>query len=208
MERADSNLLDYLNLMNKELEILPKDFAIAMISLSKKISLQICKGLKYLHDLEIAHRDLKPENVLVFKNESDVIVKIADFDLLRFTNSTTKSTTSASTPRWAPPEALFPERFGMQGSRQDSISTDTRLIKGDIYSLGYLLYFIWKRKVPFEGVEGHPIVGKVLELVINKQLPLSISDIPYEKVIEKCWNLSIDDRPTIDWILKEIQELK
>lgn len=41
-----------------------------------KVTEQICKGLRYLHQFSVLHRDIKPENILV---AADDVVKIADF---------------------------------------------------------------------------------------------------------------------------------
>lgn len=44
------------------------------------MTLQLCKGLEYMHEKRIVHRDLKLQNILVTKNG---ILKIADFGLAR-----------------------------------------------------------------------------------------------------------------------------
>lgn len=50
--------------------------------------LQLCFGLKFLHDQCIAHGDLKPENILVYHNGTNsrapVTLTISDFDSLQF----------------------------------------------------------------------------------------------------------------------------
>jgi len=46
----------------------------------KKIILQICNGLKSLHDQDILHRDIKPANIILLK---DNLVKVIDFDISR-----------------------------------------------------------------------------------------------------------------------------
>ena len=45
----------------------------------RKILARIIEGLSYLHGKGIAHRDLKLENVLVFKENGEISVKLADF---------------------------------------------------------------------------------------------------------------------------------
>lgn len=54
---------------------------------SEKDSLSICKdilkGVEYMHDKNLQHRDIKPSNILVFKQNSRLTCKIADFGLSR-----------------------------------------------------------------------------------------------------------------------------
>lgn len=40
--------------------------------------LEICLGMKHLHDNQIVYRDIKPENILI---DSDGHIRIADFGL-------------------------------------------------------------------------------------------------------------------------------
>ncbi|KAJ1676060.1 mitogen activated protein kinase 2, partial [Spiromyces aspiralis] len=41
---------------------------------------QICRGLKYIHSVNVLHRDLKPGNLLV---NADCALRICDFGLAR-----------------------------------------------------------------------------------------------------------------------------
>jgi len=51
---------------------------------AKKYFLQICHGLKYLHDNRVVHRDLSPENILV---DQENTCKIIDFGMCLFVPS-------------------------------------------------------------------------------------------------------------------------
>ena len=44
---------------------------------------QVCRGLAFLHQLEIVHLDLKPFNILFANKEEDSVLKIADFALAK-----------------------------------------------------------------------------------------------------------------------------
>ncbi|AET40360.1 serine/threonine protein kinase DUN1 Ecym_5624 [Eremothecium cymbalariae DBVPG len=102
---------------------------------------QILGGLKYLHDKNIIHRDIKPENILLSirqrkftdelqlgpwdKNEIDIIVKIADFGLAKFTGEMQFTNTLCGTPSYVAAEVLSKAGYTS---------------KVDLWSAGVLLY--------------------------------------------------------------------
>jgi len=86
---------------------------------ARDILLQLCEGLKVLHDNKIIHRDIKPSNIMV---TNDGNVKLIDFDIARIKKDDAKEDTGyLGTKDYAPPE-----QFGFG-------ATDER---SDIYALG------------------------------------------------------------------------
>ena len=86
---------------------------------ARKILLQMCDGLKFLHGLGIVHRDIKPANMIL---QSGGIVRLIDFDAARTVKENQSTDTKfLGTKGYAPPEQYG---FGQ---------TDAR---SDIYSLG------------------------------------------------------------------------
>ena len=86
-----------------------------------KIFIQIVKGLKALHDLQILHRDLKSANVFLFKNGS---AKLGDLNVSKVAKLGL-GYTQTGTPYYASPEIW------------KDLPYDN---KSDIWSLGCVLY--------------------------------------------------------------------
>lgn len=85
---------------------------------AREILLQMCDGLKELHEQKIIHRDIKPSN-MILQGER---IRLIDFDAARiFKEGQETDTKLLGTKGYAPPE-----QFG-------SGQTDNR---SDIYSLG------------------------------------------------------------------------
>lgn len=89
--------------------------------LSRRIALQLCDVLSYLHSKQVIHRDLKPSNIMVTHNGRNV--KLIDFGLSD-TDSSSILKSPAGTASFAAPELT------------NGGSVDART---DIYSLGKIL---------------------------------------------------------------------
>ena len=89
--------------------------------LSRRIALQICDILSYLHSKQVIHRDLKPSNIMFTHNGRNV--KLIDFGLSDADSSSILKT-PAGTASFAAPELL-------NGGTVDA--------RTDIYSLGKIL---------------------------------------------------------------------
>lgn len=89
--------------------------------LSRKIALQLCDVLSYMHSKQVIHRDLKPSNIMVTHNGRNV--KLIDFGLSD-TDSSSILKSPAGTASFAAPELT-------NGSAVDA--------RTDIYSLGKIL---------------------------------------------------------------------
>src|SRR5271170_3610926 len=104
------------------------------------IALQICEGLRLIHEKGIIHRDLKTGNIMLCKRAGDTRVVLMDFGLARdFNEDANKSGSSPSAGKPAKtlpqmimgtPEYMAPEQFEAK-----PVSPAT-----DIYALGIILY--------------------------------------------------------------------
>nr|XP_039258501.1 serine/threonine-protein kinase/endoribonuclease IRE1-like [Styela clava] len=127
---------------NEKLENLLPTFSFKQ---KKILLIQLCHGLKYIHDNQIAHRNLTPGNVLLSLDGKNI--KIMDFGIskkfaLDEKKIITRSTGFNGTLGWVASEMCSDNRSkGFEA-----------WVKADIYSLGLLIYYIFTDgKHPYEG---------------------------------------------------------
>ena len=149
------------------------------------IFIQICKGLKTLHDRKIMHRDIKCANIFLFKNN---LVKIGDLNVSKIIKNNLHNT-QTGTPYYASPEVWDNKQYDF---------------KSDIWSLGCLLYELTCLKAPFRGTS--------MKMVYDKVMKGSYDPIPkfYSKalsgIIYICLQTNPICRPTCEQILNLIKE--
>ncbi|MGD0293785.1 MAG: serine/threonine-protein kinase [Terracidiphilus sp.] len=101
----------------------------------------IAEGLGAAHALGMVHRDIKPENVLMARDKSGWVPKIADFGIVATVESSTVYKTtrgSLLTPPYAAPEQW-------RGTRSSELDGRT-----DLYALGGVLFEMLTGQTVFE----------------------------------------------------------
>lgn len=154
----------------------------------KKMFRDVIKGVKYLHDMDIAHRDLKCENILIFKNNRAVVSDFGFSCSLLENANTFKCRTFCGSTAYASPELLR------------GIPYDPRC--NDIWSLGIILFTMLCGMMPFDDGNVTRMIEK--QLARGFTFPKTIHD-KISPTVKQCvcsiLEPNIDDRPTISKLL-------
>jgi eukaryotic-like serine/threonine-protein kinase len=109
-----------------------------------ELFIKICQAIQHAHQKGIIHRDIKPSNILVTLHDGIPVPKVIDFEIAKATQGdlTDKTIYTQFQQFVGTPAYMSPEQAEMSG-----LDVDTR---GDIYSLGVLLYELLVGKTPFD----------------------------------------------------------
>ncbi|KAL9655164.1 hypothetical protein ABK040_008939 [Willaertia magna] len=210
------------NILNIVMELLDcslKDFILQQLTLDLNLKLfillEITKGMIYLHSIKpfpILHLDLKTENILLRLNNNNNIlnIKICDFGLSQFKNTTSLLDDVIGTPRSIAPEILTKCLFSE---------------KSDVFSFGILIYEVLFMRIAYKNeynnmndllmdVANHqrrPTIPKDYKLFLLKD---SDKDEKEGKKLDRlvllmrhCWNEEPNERPTFKEIAEEIHQI-
>ncbi|CAF4050469.1 unnamed protein product [Rotaria sp. Silwood1] len=176
-------------------KLLHEDNLVLSWSQQQSISLQIAKGINYLHQLQpsVLHRDIKSGNFLLERAYEGYTVKVCDFGLAKTRNETSSRTSSshslACTLQWTAPEILRLEHY-----------TE----KSDIYSLGVVYWELITKQKPYDGYNDGVIRAFVLA---KERLPIpDTTPSTFCAVVEKCWAHSPNDRPNTSDLIGMIEK--
>ena len=142
-----------------------------------KIYRQTVEAINYLHQQNIIHRDLKPENIFLINNYKKVkILDTAIAGVLGYDHPD-KMLKRIDIPMFISPEQ----------ARGDSNINEL----SDIYSLGVILYFIYKRKLPFENTNSY---AEILQQIEQKPIPTIHYEKKLNQIIQKATQKKPEDR--------------
>ncbi|KAK8833826.1 hypothetical protein M9Y10_026488 [Tritrichomonas musculus] len=146
---------------------------------------ELSEAMKEVHSHGMIHRDLKPENVLL---DGSKHVKLTDFGvscIADVTGQAQSKTAGLGTLKFMAPELL-----------QESTHYDEKV---DVYSFGVVAFFI------LTGGELPRI--NIVEAAMGKKaaIPSCVNGVSRE-MINKCWELKPEERPSFEWIVEMIRK--
>ena len=159
---------------------------------------QIVTRIEYMHSKNLLHRDIKPDNFLIGKGNKRNIVYAIDFGLSKkYRDSQTglhipyrDGKNLIGTARYA----SINTHFGVEQSRRD-----------DIESLGYMMIYLMKGNLPWQGmVNSNPKkkYDKIKKLKIEVKLQDLCSGLPKEciKFIQYARDMKFEDKPNYNYL--------
>ena len=125
------------------------------------ISMQIIERIQWVHSKNIVHRDIKPDNFLIGRKDPNIIYLI-DFGL----SKKYKSSTTGKHIRFGFTGKLTGTvRFGsanaLRGGEQSR--------RDDLESIGYMIIYFMRGKLPWQGVTGNKKMEKYLKIYKMKK---------------------------------------
>ena len=144
-----------------------------------RIFIQLIKGLKSLHDLNILHRDIKSANIFLFSNGS---AKLGDLNVSKVTKNGL-TYTQTGTPYYASPEVW------------NDLPYD---YKSDIWSLGCVLYEMITLNLPFK-CNMKDLHKKIIKGEFKK-IPKGYSE-DLERIVHLLIQVNQDKRPNCKELL-------
>uniref|UniRef100_A0A3B4YVQ2 non-specific serine/threonine protein kinase n=1 Tax=Seriola lalandi dorsalis TaxID=1841481 RepID=A0A3B4YVQ2_SERLL len=145
---------------------------------------QICLGLKHIHDRKILHRDIKAQNI--FLTNGGMKAKLGDFGIARMLNNTMElARTCVGTPYYLSPEICESRPYNN---------------KTDIWSLGCVLYELCTLRHPFEGSSLRQLVSKICRGRYNPVPSRYSYDL--RLLVTQLFKVNPRDRPSVSSVLR------
>lgn len=175
-------------------EVLEKNWKLPPVK-ALNIMIQACEALNHAwKESRLVHRDIKPDNIMITE---DGDAKVADFGLARLTGEThqTENNVFKGTPKYVCPEMI----------RQEAVD-----FRGDMYSLGVVLYKMLTGNIPFNSADRLKLLKMHLETIPvtpsthSPDLPLELDSIIL-RLLEK----TADKRySSYDTLLQELIQVR
>jgi serine/threonine-protein kinase len=157
---------------------------------ANRILRQLCEVLQAAHAMGIIHRDLKPANLMVVDAETPYEkIKVMDFGLAKMVDPPDLNRVSVTGMDFAvgTPAYICPEQ--VRGEVMDH--------RGDLYSVGIILYELLAGRTPFEGNASMDVLlaHATEEPPTFKEIGVDWIPAPIEKVVRQCLAKVPEERP-------------
>ncbi|KKP24324.1 MAG: hypothetical protein SZ59_C0002G0170 [candidate division TM6 bacterium GW2011_GWF2_28_16] len=201
LEKCKYNLKDYIY----------KNMSTITVEQQQSLIKNMLNGIKEMHDRNIIHNDIKPDNMVL---NDDLKIKFIDFGFackLDENKDFCNLTKPVGSHFYLAPE--YYSYVGFTESKNDFDDGYKYYKSGDIYSLGWVIYFVisgksvtdlFKNSFPEMARvfnEGYEFVDE-LEKIDNE-----FGNNILEQIVKPCLNLNSEDRPTIYKIIEIFKDI-
>ena len=141
--------------------------------------IDLCLGLKVIHNSNLIHRDLKPENIFIDKYNK---VKIGDFGISIKLENTRYAKSQVGTFNYMAPEILKGEKYNN---------------KADIWALGCVIYELCTLNYCFDS----PAIFSLINKIINEEhekIDIKLYPVKLQNLIDLMLNKNYKNRPNIE----------
>jgi eukaryotic-like serine/threonine-protein kinase len=148
---------------------------------------QVCYALVEAHTIGLVHRDIKPSNIIASKRGGVFdVAKLLDFGLARSLEDTSDIKLTQEGAIAGSPFYLAPERF------LENVEADVR---GDVYSLGSVAYFLLTGQPPFRGDKPLKVMmAHAREEVVPPSQRNAAIPVDVEAIVLRCLAKKPDER--------------
>ena len=186
MEFLGPNLGQLLNYCGKN------KFTLGTVCL---IAMQALNRIEFLHKKHYLHRDIKLDNLCIGNEDKTNIIFLIDYGFSkRFKNNKThqhiqykENRTFVGTDLYASINA----HLGLELSRRD-----------DLMSIGYILIYLIKGILPWQGIKGDNQLNKIMKKKIQISNEILCNGLPNEFLhyLNYCKNLQFEERPDYEFL--------
>ena len=150
------------------------------------VSVQIANGMSYMEQKRYVHMDLAARNVMLSHGN---VAKVGDFGL-----------TKKLGPKGVPGSDFYrlnkPLKLPIAWMSIESLTLKIFSCKSDVWGFGVVLWELFSYAgTPYKGIPIENIQANV-EQGLRLQPPEAMPQLFYEAVVESCWALQPDDRPS------------
>ena len=147
------------------------------------IILDLCLGIKEIHENNLIHRDLKPENIFITKDNK---IKINDFGISK---KFIYKSALIGTNNYMAPEMIKGEKYNN---------------KIDIWALGCIIYELFTLKMCFQGENLFDIVNKIINEKHGK-IDENKYNYKWQWLIDLLLKKKYEERPDINKVYELIK---
>ncbi|KAL9102926.1 MAG: hypothetical protein Q9163_001986 [Psora crenata] len=165
----------------------------------RRLTVQLCGAIKYMHARNVIHRDLKMGNLFL---DQEMNLKIGDFGLAAvlvskdeyegiYNHAKSRRTTLCGTPNYIAPEILEKEKGGHDH-------------KVDIWAIGVILFAMLAGQPPFQSASQNEIYRRARSVdYVWPQESKHSNDIPEEAkdLVTRLLKVDAEERPDPDQIV-------